>query len=105
MGGYIMGFEPDAYKSLFVSTEAYNYSHYVNKDFDAMWAKAAIETDAAKRADLYKKIQQFVADEMLFYPIAYTKSIIAVDKKYDGLKEAITKPVVMFENLGKLYVK
>ncbi len=105
MGGYIMGFEPDAYKSLFVSTEAYNYSHYVNKDFDAMWAKAAIETDAAKRADLYKKIQQFIADEMLFYPIAYTKSIIAVDKKYEGLKEAITKPVVMFENLGKLYVK
>ena len=27
-GGYIMGYEPDAYKSLFLSDAAYNYSHY-----------------------------------------------------------------------------
>ncbi|MFK7695230.1 ABC transporter substrate-binding protein [Paenibacillus sp. HJGM_3] len=105
LGGYIMGYEPDAYKSLFMSTEAYNYSHYNNKDFDALWSKAAVETDTAKRGDLYKKIQQQIADESLFYPIAYTKSIIAIDKKYEGLKEAVTKPVVMFENLNKLYVK
>ncbi|SDM78922.1 peptide/nickel transport system substrate-binding protein [Paenibacillus sp. yr247] len=104
-GGYIMGFEPDAYKSLYMSTEQYNYSHYSNKDFDLLWNQAAIETDKSKRAELYKKIQQVVADEMTVYPIAYTKSIIAIDKKYDGLKEAVTKPVVMFEDLSKIYVK
>jgi peptide/nickel transport system substrate-binding protein len=105
LGGYIMGFEPDGYKSLYVSTEPYNYSHYSNKDFDDLWAKAAVETDTAKRAELYKKIQQTVADEMTVYPIAYTKSIIAIDKKYGGLEEAVTKPVVMFEDLSKIYVK
>lgn len=105
LGGYIMGAEPDAYKSLYVSTEPYNFSHYSNKDFDALWGKAAIEMDATKRAALYKQIQQTVADEMTLYPIAYTKSIIALDNKYGGTKEAVTKPVVMFEDLSKLYVK
>lgn len=32
-------------------------------------------------------------------PIAYTKSIIAIDKKYDGLNEAVTKLVTMFDDL------
>ncbi|MGE5701452.1 MAG: ABC transporter substrate-binding protein [Clostridia bacterium] len=104
-GGYIMGYEPDAYKSLYVSTEAYNYSHHTDKELDALWAKAAVEVDTTKRGDLYKQIQQKVADDALIYPIAYTKSIIAIDKKYDGLKEAITKPVTMFDDLSKLYVK
>jgi peptide/nickel transport system substrate-binding protein len=105
LGGYIMGSEPDGYKSLYVSTEPYNYSHYSNPQFDALWAKAAVEMDANKRAELYKQIQQQVADEMTTYPIAYTKSIIAIDKKFGGLQEAVTKPVVMFEDLSKIYEK
>lgn len=104
-GGYIMGYEPDAYKSLYVSTEAYNYSHYSSKEFDDLWAKAAVETDATKRGELYKQIQQIAANEALIYPIAYTKSIIAIDKKYGGLEEAVTKPVTMFDDLSKIFVK
>ncbi len=102
-GGYIMGYEPDAYKSLFVSTEAFNYSHYNNKEFDQLWSKAAVEVDTAKRAELYKKIQETVADDVPIYPIAYPKSIIAVDKRFGGLQEAVTKPVTMFEDLSKIY--
>jgi peptide/nickel transport system substrate-binding protein len=105
LGGYIMGFEPDGYKSLFVSTEPYNYAHYKNQAFDELWNKGAVETDPTKRAAIYKQIQQTVADDMVYYPIAYTKSIIAIDKKYDGLKEAVTKPVFMFEDFSKIYVK
>ncbi|QDX91494.1 ABC transporter substrate-binding protein [Brevibacillus laterosporus] len=102
-GGYIMGYEPDAYKSLFVSTEAFNYSHYNNKEFDELWSKAAVEIDTSKRADMYKKIQQTVADDVPIYPIAYPKSIIAIDKRFGGLQEAVTKPVTMFEDLSKIY--
>lgn len=104
-GGYIMGYEPDAYKSLYESTGSYNYSHYNNKEFDNLWSKAAVETDTAKRGELYKKIQETAANEALIYPIAYTKSIIAIDKKYGGLEEAITKPVTMFDDLSKIFVK
>lgn len=105
LGGYIMGFEPDGYRSLFVSTEPYNYAHYKNTDFDKLWDQGAVETDASKRAEIYKQIQETIANDMVYYPIAYTKSIIAIDKKYGGLDEAITKSVVMFEDLSKIYVK
>jgi peptide/nickel transport system substrate-binding protein len=104
-GGYIMGFEPDAYKSLFMSNELYNYSHYKNPEFDALWKQGAVEMDPAKRGEIYKQIQQTVANEMTYYPIAYTKGIVAVDKKFGGMQEALPKPVVMLEDLSKVYMK
>nr|WP_274363086.1 MULTISPECIES: ABC transporter substrate-binding protein [unclassified Paenibacillus] len=105
LGGYIMGYEPDGYKSLFMSEEAYNFAHYKNAAFDELWNKAAVEMDPVKREDLYKQIQQTVASEMTYYPIAYTKSIIALSNQFGGSEEAVTKPVVMFEDLSKLYLK
>lgn len=102
--GYIMGVEPDAYKSLYLSDAAYNYSHYKNPDLDKLWDQAAVEMDTAKRAEQYKQIQQTIADEMVVYPIAFDKAIIAVDKRYGGLDEARPKPVFMFEDLSKLYL-
>lgn len=104
-GGYIMGFEPDAYKVLFQSKEAYNYSHYKNSEFDKLWDNAAVEVDTAKREELYKQIQQTVANEMTVYPIAYTKAIVAVDNNYGGIEEATPKPVVMLEDLSQIYKK
>jgi peptide/nickel transport system substrate-binding protein len=103
-GGYIMGSEPDAYRTLYMSDEAYNYSHYKNADFDKLWNEAAVETDTTKRGELYKKIQQTVASEMTVLPIAYTKAVVALDKRYAGVEEAVTKPVVMLEDLSKLYL-
>ncbi|MCK6697858.1 ABC transporter substrate-binding protein [Enterobacter bugandensis] len=105
LGGYIMGSEPDGYKSLFMSNEAYNYAHYKNPQFDALWDKGAVETDAAKRADIYKQIQQTVANEMTYYPIAYTNATVAVDKRFGGTKEAEPKPVYLFQDLSKIYQK
>ncbi|MBD8499181.1 ABC transporter substrate-binding protein [Paenibacillus arenosi] len=104
-GGYIMGHEPDSYKSLYLSDAAYNYSHFKNPEFDALWNQAAVEMDTAKRGELYKQIQQTVANEMTIYPIAYDNAIIAVDKKFGGLQEAGPKPVVMFEDLSKVFIQ
>lgn len=104
-GGYIMGSEPDGYKSLFMSNEAYNYAHYKNPQFDALWDKGAVETDAVKRAEIYKHIQQTVANDMTYYPIAYTNATVAVDKRFGGTEEAEPKPVYLFgiyQNLSEI---
>ncbi|NPE57205.1 ABC transporter substrate-binding protein [Dickeya dadantii] len=103
LGGYIMGAEPDGYKSLFMSNEDYNYAHYKNPAFDALWDKGAVETDAGRRAAIYKDIQQTVASEMLWYPIAYTNAVVAVDKRFGGTQEAEPKPVYLFQDLSKIY--
>lgn len=105
LGGYIMGAEPDGYKSLYMSNEAYNYAHYKNPALDALWNQGATETDKSKRAEIYKQVQQTVANDMAWYPIAYTNAVVAVDKRFGGTKEAEPKPVYMFQDLSKIYQK
>ncbi|EJW15047.1 ABC transporter substrate-binding protein [Paenibacillus alvei] len=103
--GYVMGTEPDSYKSLYLSNQLYNYGHYNNPELDKLWEQAAVEMDGTKRGELYKQIQQTIANEAVIYPIANDKAIIAVDKRYGGLEEAVAKPVFMFEDLSKIYMK
>lgn len=103
LGGYIMGAEPDGYKSLYMSNEAYNYAHYKNPELDALWDQGATQTDKTKRAVIYKQIQQTIANDMAWYPIAYTNAVVAVDKRFGGTIEAEPKPVYMFQDLSKIH--
>ncbi|MEC0172472.1 ABC transporter substrate-binding protein [Paenibacillus graminis] len=103
--GYIMGYDPDAYRILFTSGGSSNYSHYANPEVDKLLNEGAGEADTAKRAEIYKKAQELVAQDAPIYPIAYTKTVVAVSKNYGGLEEAVLKPVVIFEDLSKIYQK
>ncbi|WP_217597612.1 ABC transporter substrate-binding protein [Cohnella sp. GbtcB17] len=105
VSGYIMGFDPDAYSMLFTSDGSSNYSHYSNPEVDELFKQGAGEGDAAKREEIYKKAQTIVAEDAAIYPIAYTKTIVALDKRYGGLDQAVLKPVVIFEDPSKLYLK
>lgn len=103
LNGYVMGAEPDSYKVLFMAG-ANNYMNYENKDIDELWNKATVETDSKKREQIYKNIQNKLADDVALYPIVYPKSIVAINKKFGGIKEAKTVPIFMFEDLSKLYM-
>ncbi|MDG0791034.1 ABC transporter substrate-binding protein [Cohnella ginsengisoli] len=103
--GYIMGFDPDAYSMLFTSDGSSNYSHYNNAQVDTLFKQGAGEGDATKREAIYKDVQKIIAEDAAIYPIAYTKTIVAIDKKYGGLDQAVLKPVVIFEDPSKLYLK
>ncbi len=105
VGGYIMGFDPDAYSILYTSGNDSNYAHYSDKEVDELFAQGAGEADDTKRGEIYKKLQEKIASDAVIYPIAYTKTIVAVDKKFGGLDEAVLKPVVIFEDPAKLYQK
>lgn len=105
IAGYIMGYDPDAYRILYTSDADSNYSHYNNAEVDKLFNEGAGEADVTKRGEVYKKIQELIADDAPIYPIAYTKTIVAVSKNYGGLEEAVLKPVVIFEDLSKIYLK
>ncbi|WP_058303425.1 ABC transporter substrate-binding protein [Gorillibacterium timonense] len=105
MTGYIMGYDPDAYRILYTSTGSSNYAHYKNAEVDKLLNEGAGEADTTKRGDLYKKVQQIIADDAPIYPIAYTKTIVAISKTYGGIEDAVLKPVVIFEDLSKIYKK
>lgn len=105
ISGYIMGYDPDAYRILYTSTESSNYTHYDNKKVDQLFIKGSAEADPTKRAAIYKDLQETIATDAPIYPMAYTKTIVAIDKKYGGLDQAVLKPVVIFEDLSKIYLK
>ncbi|MCH3078518.1 ABC transporter substrate-binding protein, partial [Listeria monocytogenes] len=78
LNGYIMGTDPDAYKSLYLSDAPYNYSHYHNKDLDALWEKGAVTADDKARQEIYEKIQNTIADAAVIYPISYDNAVLAM---------------------------
>ena len=103
--GYIMGYDPDAYRILYQSDANSNYAKYKNEEVDKLFDQGAGEADPAKRGEIYKQLQEIIAQDAVIYPAAYTKTIVAIDKKYGGLDEAVLKPVVIFEDPSKLYLK
>jgi peptide/nickel transport system substrate-binding protein len=103
--GYIMGYDPDAYRILYESDGDANYSHYNNPKVDELFDQGAREPDPEKRGAVYKELQEIIAEDAVIYPVAYTKTIVAVDKRFGGIEEAVLKPVVIFEDPSKLYLK
>jgi peptide/nickel transport system substrate-binding protein len=103
--GYIMGYDPDAYRILYQSDADANYTRYKNPAVDALFEKGAGEADTTKRGEDYKQLQQIIAEDAVIYPVAYTKTIVAIDKRFGGIDEAVLKPVVIFEDPSKLYLK
>lgn len=102
--GYVMGLEPSGYSPLFKAEDPNNFMGYVNEELDPMWDKGIVETDEAKRAEIYEGIQEEIMDDMVVYPIAYPKSIVAINNKFGGIEEARLVPITMFEDLSKLYM-
>ncbi|WP_332646682.1 ABC transporter substrate-binding protein [Lysinibacillus sp. 54212] len=105
LDGYIMRAEPDAYKLLYKGDEPYNYSNYHNDTVDALWVKAAVTPNGTEREQLYKEIQETYANDAVAYPVSYDSSILAIDKRYGGIKEAQTAPITLLRDYGKIYMK
>lgn len=104
-GGYIMGYDPDAYSILFKSNAGANYARYKNPTVDQLFVQGGSEADPAKRGEIYQQLQKAIAEDAVIYPVAYTKTVVAIDKRFGGLDQAVLKPVVIFEDPAKLYLK
>ncbi|CAM3761412.1 ABC transporter substrate-binding protein [Cohnella lubricantis] len=104
-GGYIMGYDPDAYSILYKSGAGANYTRYKNEKVDQLFVQGGSEGDPAKRGEIYQELQKTIAEDAVIYPVAYTKTIVAIDNQFGGLEDAVLKPVVIFENPAKLYLK
>lgn len=105
INGYIMGYEPDAYRILYESSGSSNFANYSNPDADRLFEAGATETDPAEREKIYKELQEIIAKDAPIYPIAYPKTIVALNKQFGGVEEAVLKPVYIFEDLSKIYRK
>ena len=105
LGGYIMGIDPDTFSPLFTSESNANYSHYKDAELDDLFNKGRVETDQAKRKEIYDSIQQRIQDNAFFYPMLENKRIVVMSSSLSGIEEAKLVPVYTFEDMSKLNFK
>ena len=67
------------------SPKGYNYTHYYNARFDALYEKAQFEQDADKRYELYQQMDQIVMEDAPVVPLYYDQVVRLVNKQVEGL--------------------
>ena len=97
-----MGIDPDTFNSLFTSESQYNFSHYKDTEIDDLFNACRVETDEAKRVEIYTKIQQKIQDNAYFYPMLSNMRIVVMSSNITGVDEAKLVPVYTFEDMSKL---
>ena len=105
LGGYIMGIDPDTFNSLFTSDSISNYSHNKDAEIDELFNAGRVESDEAKRVEIYNKIQQKLQTNAYYYPILENKRIVVMSSNLAGVDDAKLVPVYTFEDMSKLYYK
>lgn len=82
---------PDAenYLSLFNSKnhspDGPNYTHYQNKEFDALFEKALITADVSKRIEIYKRLDSLAMSQAPLVPLYYDEIVRFTQKNVKGL--------------------
>ena len=65
---------------------ATNYSFYRNDEMDARLRQGRIETDPAKRAEIYGKVLDLWRRDLPLIPLVHADNIAAVDSRFEGFK-------------------
>ena len=105
LGGYIMGNDPDLYSKLFGSNGTSNYFQYRSEKVDGLFKQGAAELDETKRKEVYKNLQQEVANQAYLYPIVDNQKILAVNKRVGNVNDAKLVPIYTFDDLSKITLK
>ena len=101
LGGYIMTIDPAGYEGMFRTGNMINYD---NEEINGLFDAIKVETDAAKRADIAKQLQQKVAEEALFYPFGTNLRIFVTNPALKGMEDdAKFVPIYTFDDFSKLY--
>lgn len=105
LGGYIMGVDPSSYATLFVTDSASNYGKTSDTTLDELFRKGSVETDPAKRIEIYHEAQRVLAETATQYPIVTNRRLLGVTKDVAGIEEARLIPIYTFDDMSQLYFK
>ena len=67
------------------SPAGFNYTHYKNTDFDALFEKALHATSDSVKVDLYQQMDQMIIDDAPVIPLYYAQVIRLVGHNIKGL--------------------
>ena len=73
--------DPNTFLDMFVTNGGNNNTGWTNKSYDDLIAKAASETDPAKRFELFKRAEKILLEELPVAPIyTYTNKKLVSEK-------------------------
>ena len=103
-GGYIMGVDPDTYSASFTSGSSSNYGHLDDPELDDLFMQGRLETDEAKRHEIYDAIQAKIQDNACFYPMYSNMRLLVTGPRVSNVEEAKLIPIYTFEDVDKIQV-
>ena len=74
-------------------------------ELDGYFADGAVETDEAKRLEIYQNAQRRLADLAVQYPMVTNLRLLAMTNDVGGSDEARLIPIYTFSNFDQLYFK
>lgn len=104
IGGYVMGIDPYAYASLFVSDQEgmMNMMNYDNATINELFVKGNATLDETERQEIYTQAQQAVMEDAIFYPLGTNLRTLVTTSNVGGIDEAKLVPIYTFSDLSKL---
>lgn len=104
IGGYVMGIDPYAYASLFVSDQEgmMNLINYDNATVNELFVKGNATLDETERQEIYTQVQQAVMEDAIFYPLGTNLRTLVTTSNVGGIDEAKLVPIYTFSDLSKL---
>ncbi len=80
-----VGVDPDALHVWFLPGQYFNWSHYADPKLAALIQQGQVESDAAKRLDIYKQVQQIIMDQAIEMPIHMNIDLVMTSRALTGL--------------------
>ncbi|HVL23154.1 MAG TPA: ABC transporter substrate-binding protein [Thermomicrobiales bacterium] len=98
------GGDPDARDTL-VTGGANNFFQYSNKEVDQLLKDGVRELDEEKRVEMYKRVQEIIADEVPFLFLLNLQSIVFYANRVKGLPESALATDNLLTKVYKLWIE
>jgi peptide/nickel transport system substrate-binding protein len=96
--------DPDARDTLGTGG-ANNFFNYSNEEVDQLLEDGIREMDESKRIDIYKRIQEIIADELPLLPLVVPQQIIFFSNRTKGLPKDILFPDGLYPQMYKFWIE
>ncbi len=102
LGWYPDYIDPDNFLYPFLHSKANKWTGtgYANPEVDDLLEKAAVATDQNTRADLYRQVQEILAEDVPFIPLLQGKLIVVAYKDVKGIRVGPTM-LLMYDTIYK----
>lgn len=96
--------DPDARGTLDTGA-ANNFFQYSNEEVDQLLSDGIKELDEDARVDIYKRIQEIVADELPFLPLLHLQNITFYNNRVKGLPESVLQADNLYPKMYQFWVE